>query len=377
MGIAIFQQFLGLSVMLQLKIFGLGPSTDKTATTTTQPIELPTAGIKGANTARQQQQPPPQANNSGLLQSRGIVYSCSGVQPNWCKRCAGGLVYPWHLNYKHSDHQKQPQDKNKQQQKQQGRSNEATRSSQANRSKQAMKATMKHQPGAAVASFEPTDMIPFHDSNLGTRTTSMATTPQASQMEANPAEPNLPPKYNLRRTNQTPRNQKVPSSWCVPKVATSIKTLTKFAIKGVALAKTKQEDHTKTVTDDDDMEKMYQVTIGQIDDRMKAKLKDMDEWKDITKSNCVIKLIKGMETAFYVRMIKEHFEVLKSLGRTMICKNFVEYEITDKNIKFLLLKSINKAIKQRFVATIIVEGSDKDTCELKKTLANNYSLLND
>eukprot|EP00536_Pseudo-nitzschia_multiseries_P000993 jgi/Psemu1/2269/gm1.2269_g len=248
---------------------------------------------------------------------------------------------------------------------------------------------------------------------------------------------------------------------CVPKVATLIETPTRFMRKEFAPVKPEPEDHTKTVAADDgtettkngeemqstledimyqeelkikaeewikyqhNMEKMYQITLGEIGDCMKAKLKDTNEWKDATEGKCVIRLIKllrqvchqssrtkvhpptnvlrvmrklvctqqrGMEPTSYVKTIKEHPEVLKSLGGSGVCKSLVEYEIKGnmelvakystytgyQDTPRLLQKPIDKAMEQQFLATIIVEGSDKDTTsELKKTLRNNYSFMND
>eukprot|EP00536_Pseudo-nitzschia_multiseries_P005026 jgi/Psemu1/11556/gm1.11556_g len=230
---------------------------------------------------------------------------------------------------------------------------------------------------------------------------------------------------------------------CVPKVATTIllETLTQFVRKDFAPFKPKPEDHTKIVTTDDgtestendggmqstlegmyqeelkikaeegikyqqDMEKMYQVTLDQINNEMKAKLRGMDKSKDITKGKVCDQPHQAPTTSLLPiqpdrgtppTTRQPPTNVLRSMSK-LICTqqsgmDLASYYEIKENIKFaakystyedcqntlcLLLKPIHKAIEQHFLATIIVEGCDKDTSsELKNTLANNYFLLND
>eukprot|EP00536_Pseudo-nitzschia_multiseries_P004303 jgi/Psemu1/9677/gm1.9677_g len=130
-------------------------------------------------------------------------------------------------------------------------------------------------------------------------------------------------------------------------------------------------------------------------EELKIKAKEWIKYQQDMKKMAMYKLVctqqQGMDAVSYVKTMKEHQEVLKSLEGSILCKNLMECEIQE-NIKYaakysnykdyqntppLLRKAIGKAIKQKFLETIIVKGSDKDTSDLKKTLANNYSLLND
>eukprot|EP00536_Pseudo-nitzschia_multiseries_P019173 jgi/Psemu1/59333/gm1.59333_g len=160
-----------------------------------------------------------------------------------------------------------------------------------------------------------------------------------------------------------------------------------------------------------DMEKMYRLALGQVDDGMKAKLKGLKSWKAIDDSKCIVELLKAiwnlcfqssgtkvypvtnmlraickllcthqhsLDAASYVKMVKENLEVVKSLGGTLICKATVSYELEcnpaylayDYNTYLTLTgttrTAIDHAVEQRALAALIIEGSDMDT--------NNYAL---
>eukprot|EP00536_Pseudo-nitzschia_multiseries_P012454 jgi/Psemu1/32147/gm1.32147_g len=151
-----------------------------------------------------------------------------------------------------------------------------------------------------------------------------------------------------------------------------------------------------------DMEKMHQLTLGQIDNGMKAKLKGLAEWKAISEPKCIIKLLKAvhnlcfqssrtkvhpvtnamrdvrkllctqqrnLDVASYVKMVNDNLEVVKSLGGTLMCKA-TAYLAMSNTTK----AGICRAVEQRAVAAIIIEGSDTETSNLRQVLANNYTV---
>eukprot|EP00536_Pseudo-nitzschia_multiseries_P008456 jgi/Psemu1/20475/gm1.20475_g len=144
------------------------------------------------------------------------------------------------------------------------------------------------------------------------------------------------------------------------------------------------------------MEKMYQLTLGQIDDGMKAKLKGLKAWKVIDSSKCVMELLEPVQdlcfqssrtkvhpvtnqcylhAASYVRMIKENLDVVKSLGGSLVCKATVSYKLeinplynfydytTYLNLTGATRMAIDHAVEQRAIAALIIE-----------VLADNYAL---
>eukprot|EP00536_Pseudo-nitzschia_multiseries_P000330 jgi/Psemu1/757/gm1.757_g len=84
-----------------------------------------------------------------------------------------------------------------------------------------------------------------------------------------------------------------------------------------------------------DMEKVYRLALGQVDDGMKAKLKGLKSWRAIDGSKCIVhpvtnilrvihKLLctqqRNLDAASYVKMMKENLDIVKSLGGTLVCK---------------------------------------------------------
>eukprot|EP00536_Pseudo-nitzschia_multiseries_P018200 jgi/Psemu1/54543/gm1.54543_g len=101
-----------------------------------------------------------------------------------------------------------------------------------------------------------------------------------------------------------------------------------------------------------DMEKVYRLALGQINDGMKAKLKGLKSWKAIDSSKCIVALLKAVRDLCFqssrtkvhpitnvirtirkllctqqCKMMKENLDVVKSLGGTLICKATVSYEL--------------------------------------------------
>eukprot|EP00536_Pseudo-nitzschia_multiseries_P012466 jgi/Psemu1/32179/gm1.32179_g len=156
-----------------------------------------------------------------------------------------------------------------------------------------------------------------------------------------------------------------------------------------------------------DMEKMYRVALGQIDDGMKAKLKGLKSWKAIDGSKCIVELLKAvhpitnvlrairkllctqqrnLDATSYVKMVKENLDVVKSLGGTLVCKATVSYEL-EHNPAYLAYDysaylglsgptraAINHAVEQHALAVLIIEGIDTDSSNLRQVLADNYAL---
>eukprot|EP00536_Pseudo-nitzschia_multiseries_P006584 jgi/Psemu1/15677/gm1.15677_g len=135
-----------------------------------------------------------------------------------------------------------------------------------------------------------------------------------------------------------------------------------------------------------DMEKMYRLAFGQIDDGMKAKLKGLKSWQTIDSSKCIVELLKALlctqqrnlDAASYVKMMKQNLDVVKSLGGTLVCKATVSYKL-ECNPKYsaydffaylslggVTRTAIDQAVEQRALAALIIEGSDTDS--------NNYAL---
>eukprot|EP00536_Pseudo-nitzschia_multiseries_P008127 jgi/Psemu1/19634/gm1.19634_g len=155
-----------------------------------------------------------------------------------------------------------------------------------------------------------------------------------------------------------------------------------------------------------DMEKMYGLTLGQIDDGMKAKLKGLKSWRTINTSKCIVELLKAvrnlcfqssrtkllctqqrnLDAASYVKMMKENLDVVKSLGGTLVCKATVTYELESNPLyasydyptylspRGTTRTAINHAVEQRALAALVIEGSNMDSSNLQQVLADNYAL---
>eukprot|EP00536_Pseudo-nitzschia_multiseries_P012709 jgi/Psemu1/32890/gm1.32890_g len=228
----------------------------------------------------------------------------------------------------------------------------------------------------------------------------------------------------------------------IPQVGSSIEHLTRFERKDFVPTKPTGAKYSTTVTDPGytnhanggelkkkadewihyqrDMEKMYCLALGQIDDGMKAKLKGLKSWKTIDTSKCIVELLKAvrdlcfqssrtkvhpvtnmlreiwkllctqqrsLDAASYVKMMKENLDVVKSLGGTLICKATVTYELETNPLyasydytTYLSLRgtttrtAIDHAVEQRALAALIIDGSDTDSSNLKQVLADNYAL---
>eukprot|EP00536_Pseudo-nitzschia_multiseries_P007265 jgi/Psemu1/17421/gm1.17421_g len=234
----------------------------------------------------------------------------------------------------------------------------------------------------------------------------------------------------------------------IPQVGSSIEHLTRFERKDFAPTKPTVAKYSTTVTDpvtqtmqmvevpglketlmdmykeelkkkadewihyQRDMEKMYRLALGQIDDGMKAKLKGLKSWKSIDTSKCIVELLKAvrdlcfqssrtkvhpvtnmlrairkllctqqrnLDAASYVKMMKENLDVVKSLGGTLICKATVTYEIETNPLyasydytTYLSLRgtttrtAIDHTVEQRALAALIINGSDTDSSNLKQ-----------
>eukprot|EP00536_Pseudo-nitzschia_multiseries_P002071 jgi/Psemu1/4799/gm1.4799_g len=158
-----------------------------------------------------------------------------------------------------------------------------------------------------------------------------------------------------------------------------------------------------------DMEKIYRLALGQVDDGMKAKLKGFKSWKAIDDSKCIVELPKAirnlcfqssrtkvhpvtnmlrairkllctqqrnLNAASYVKMMKENLDVVKSLEGTLIFKATVSYKLEcnptyaayDYNAYLTLTgttrTAIDQAVEQQALAALIIEGSDTDTSTL-------------
>ncbi|VEU41596.1 unnamed protein product [Pseudo-nitzschia multistriata] len=166
-----------------------------------------------------------------------------------------------------------------------------------------------------------------------------------------------------------------------------------------------------------DMEKMYNVVLGQIDNGLKEKIKAHDKWDTASKSKCVITLLsilrdicfQGNRTkvhpplnfiralrklictrqrttndcAGYVKSTIEAYEVFKSLGGSIVCPALTMHLLDDsKDISYTDYTEmspeerslIDIQVEQCFLAALIIEGSDTDTSTLKETLENDYCL---
>eukprot|EP00536_Pseudo-nitzschia_multiseries_P000625 jgi/Psemu1/1428/gm1.1428_g len=168
-----------------------------------------------------------------------------------------------------------------------------------------------------------------------------------------------------------------------------------------------------------DMEKVYCLALGQIDNGMKAKLKGLKSWKTIDSSKCIVELLKAvrdlcfqssrtkvhpitnvpraiqkllctqqwnLDAASYTKMMKENLDVVKSLGGTLVCKATVTYELElnptyaayDYPTYLTLVGptrvAIDHAVEQQALAALIIKGSDTSSSNLRQVLADNYAL---
>eukprot|EP00536_Pseudo-nitzschia_multiseries_P013615 jgi/Psemu1/35786/gm1.35786_g len=168
-----------------------------------------------------------------------------------------------------------------------------------------------------------------------------------------------------------------------------------------------------------DMEKVYCLALGQIDDGMKAKLKGLKSWKSIDSSKCIVELLNvvrdlcfqlsqtkvhpvtnvlraiqkllctqqmNLDVAPYTKMMKENLDVVKSLGGTLVCKATVTYELESNPTysaydypTYLALEgatkaAIDHAVEQRALAALIIKGSGTGSSNLRQVLADNYAL---
>eukprot|EP00536_Pseudo-nitzschia_multiseries_P017828 jgi/Psemu1/52760/gm1.52760_g len=168
-----------------------------------------------------------------------------------------------------------------------------------------------------------------------------------------------------------------------------------------------------------DMEKIYRLTLGQVDDGINTKLKGPKLWKAIDDSKYIVELLKEiwdlcfqssqtkvhpvtnvlrairkllctqqrkLDAESYVKMTKENLDVVKSLGGTLVCKARVSYKLEcnptyaayDYNAYLTLTgttrTAIDHAVEQRALAALIIEGSDTNSSTLRQVLADNYAL---
>eukprot|EP00536_Pseudo-nitzschia_multiseries_P000565 jgi/Psemu1/1289/gm1.1289_g len=148
-----------------------------------------------------------------------------------------------------------------------------------------------------------------------------------------------------------------------------------------------------------DMEKVYRLALGQIDNEMKAKLKKkgLSQWKEIDDEKCIIKLMKALvvctqqrnsDAVSYVKLVKENHDlVTKSLGATLVCKATVTYELENNPLyaahgytAYQAMDETKKApinlavVEQRALAAIIIKGSNTEISTLKRALVDNYAL---
>eukprot|EP00536_Pseudo-nitzschia_multiseries_P005407 jgi/Psemu1/12510/gm1.12510_g len=154
-----------------------------------------------------------------------------------------------------------------------------------------------------------------------------------------------------------------------------------------------------------DLEKVYRLALGRIDDGKKAKLKGLKAWKAIDSSKCIVELLKAvrhlcfqsshakvvhpvtnvlraickllctqqrnLDVASYVKMMKENLDVVKSLGGTLVCKaTSISYELETNPLyapydymTYLTLTratktAIDHAVEQQAIAALIIKGSD-------------------
>ena len=166
-----------------------------------------------------------------------------------------------------------------------------------------------------------------------------------------------------------------------------------------------------------DMEKMYVHVFGQLDNALKEKLKSSDSWPAIEQSNCIVQLMslirdicyqgnrtkvhpptnlirayrkllctrqKTNDCADYVKSTLETFDVLTSLGGSILCPAIIKYhlqgdpelpsfkEYTDLPAEKRAI--INSSVEQEFIASLLVEGCDGNTSNLKDELGNSYCL---
>eukprot|EP00536_Pseudo-nitzschia_multiseries_P006424 jgi/Psemu1/15178/gm1.15178_g len=146
-----------------------------------------------------------------------------------------------------------------------------------------------------------------------------------------------------------------------------------------------------------DMETIYRLALGQVDDGMKAKLKGLKSWKAIDGSKCIVELLKAiwdlcfqssrtkvhpvtsmlraickllctqqrnLDTASYVKMMKENLDVVKSLGGTLVCKATVSYE----------LKCNSTYAAYEYDTYLTLSGATRAAID-RAVLADNYALL--
>eukprot|EP00536_Pseudo-nitzschia_multiseries_P013542 jgi/Psemu1/35536/gm1.35536_g len=160
-----------------------------------------------------------------------------------------------------------------------------------------------------------------------------------------------------------------------------------------------------------DMEKVYRLTLEQINDRMKAKQKGLKAWKAIDSSKCVVELLKAvrdlcfqssqikvhpvtivlraihkllctqqrsLDMALYVKMMTEqNLDVVKSLGGTLVCKATISYELETNPLyaaydysAYLTLTraaktAIGHTVEQQAITALIAEGLDTDKSQHK------------
>eukprot|EP00536_Pseudo-nitzschia_multiseries_P014945 jgi/Psemu1/40719/gm1.40719_g len=147
-----------------------------------------------------------------------------------------------------------------------------------------------------------------------------------------------------------------------------------------------------------DMEKVYRLALGQIDNWMKAKLKGLKSWKTISTSKCIVELLKTVwDLCFQSSQTKVHpvmnvlraiqnLNVVELLGGTLVCKATVSYELESNPLylaynysTYLTLTGttrtvIDHTVEQRALVALIIEGSDTDSSNLRQMLADNYAL---
>ncbi|VEU33958.1 unnamed protein product [Pseudo-nitzschia multistriata] len=171
-----------------------------------------------------------------------------------------------------------------------------------------------------------------------------------------------------------------------------------------------------------DMEKLYSVVLGQVDEGMEEKLRESPKWERINKEKCPVELLillrdicyQGNKTQIhpltniirairklvcsrqrltegvtYVQATTQAYDVLEAIGGDLLCPVAIKHELETNSAKYgrmtysqyknlqednALRVMIEKSAKQQLLAVLLIEGSNEDTSVLKQTLENQYTL---
>ena len=162
---------------------------------------------------------------------------------------------------------------------------------------------------------------------------------------------------------------------------------------------------------------MFEIIVGQIDDNVLPKLEAMDGYKEAEDTDDSIRLLtllrdlcykdtktkvhritailrakrkllvsrqRDEDSSGFIKAVKQRHEVLKAMNGSMLDDEIISASLEnyDKTITLKAYKSmslakqreVQKRAEQELLASIIIEGSNADTSNLRLTLAQQFSL---